>query len=46
MLGLKILFYAFILTVLIPLATFSVLVTVTLIRAGVEFIKEEFRKGE
>lgn len=44
MLGLKILFYAFILTVLIPLATFSAMVTVTLIRTGVEFIKKEFRK--
>lgn len=44
--GLKILFYAFILTVLIPLATFSAMVTVTLIRTGVEFIKREFRKGE
>lgn len=44
MLGLKILFYAFILTVLIPLATFSAMVTVILIRTGVEFIKREFRK--
>lgn len=46
MIGLKILLYAFILTILIPLATFSAMVTVTLIRTGVEFIKREFRKGE